>query len=69
MIKLLNQEFGDNTKLRSAHIKAIWDAQPLSNAHNLKQLGSGYEGCYVLCICADSVLCQPMAFIGSAGHH
>ena len=42
-IKLLNQEFGDDTKLRSAHIKAIRDIHAVSNAHNLRQLRRFYE--------------------------
>ena len=37
-IDLFQQEFGDDTRLRSAHIKAIREVQPVANAHHLKQL-------------------------------
>ena len=42
-IKLLNQEFGDDTKLMSAHIKVNRNIYPVSNAHNLRQLRRFYE--------------------------
>ena len=42
-IDLLQQEFGDDTRLRSAHIKAIREVQPVANAHHLKQLRRFYE--------------------------
>ena len=42
-IKLLNKEFGDDTKLRTSHIMGILDVQPVSNTHNVKRLGIFYE--------------------------
>ena len=36
-------EFGDHTQLRSAHIKAIRDIQPIINAANLNKLRCFYE--------------------------
>ena len=42
-VDLLHQEFGNDTRLRSAHIKAIREVQPVANAHHLKQLRRFYE--------------------------
>ena len=42
-IDLLQQEFGDDTRLRSAHIKAIREVQPVANAHHLRQMRRFYE--------------------------
>eukprot|EP00794_Sanderia_malayensis_P019642 gene19641-biopygen13912 len=39
----LRKEFGDNSKLRSAHVKAIRDAQSINNAQNLTRLRRFYE--------------------------
>ena len=74
-IKLLNKEFGDDTKLRSAHIKAIREVQPVSSPHNLKLLrrfyeevsinyaslkSMGYEG-HVMCLVEETVMKLPRA--------
>eukprot|EP00112_Aurelia_sp_Birch-Aquarium-sp1_P003203 Seg1357.3 transcript_id=Seg1357.3/GoldUCD/mRNA.D3Y31 product="hypothetical protein" protein_id=Seg1357.3/GoldUCD/D3Y31 len=42
-IRRLDMKFGDHTQLRSAHIKAIRDIQPIINAANLNKLRSFYE--------------------------
>ena len=39
----LRKEFGDNSKLRSAHVKAIRDVQSINNAQNLTRLRRFYE--------------------------
>ena len=39
----LQKEFGDHTKLPSAHVKAIRDIPPVSNAHTLFKLRRFYE--------------------------
>ena len=42
-IDKLLKEFGDDSKLRSAHVKAIRDIPSVSNAHNLYKLRRFYE--------------------------
>ena len=39
----LRKEFGDNSKLRSAHVKAIREVQSINNAQNLTRLRRFYE--------------------------
>ena len=72
-IRRLEMEFGDHTQLRSAHIKAIRDIQPIINAANLNKLRRFYEDIatnyaalesmgfetHVLCLVEETVLKLP----------
>eukprot|EP00794_Sanderia_malayensis_P006668 gene6668-biopygen5443 len=42
-VRRLQKEFGDDTKLRSAHVKAIRDIQPVTSSQNLFKLRRFYE--------------------------
>ena len=72
-INRLHKEFGDDSNLRSAHIKAIRDIQPINNAANLVKLRRFYEdvatnyaaleslgfATHVLCLVEETVMKLP----------
>ena len=72
-INRLHKEFGDDSHLKSAHIKAIRDIQPINNAANLVKLRRFYEdvatnyaaleslrfATHVLCLIEETVMKLP----------